>query len=236
MEGWTDLRLITIDLDDTVWPCAPVIREAEAAHYAWLAAQAPRLTAAHDAESLRSHRRELMRQRPEIAHDVTALRRTALQQLLIAHQYPAELADGALEVFRRARNRVEPYADVMPALQRLRRHYKLVSITNGNAEVHETALRDRFDHCLTAAEAGAAKPAPALFEQAMAWADAAPSESLHIGDDPYLDVEAARALGIEAVWINRDARPWPAELAPPRFEASDLHALEAWLGLSVDRE
>ncbi|NBC49027.1 MAG: HAD-IA family hydrolase [Gammaproteobacteria bacterium] len=233
MEAWTRLRLITIDLDDTVWPCAPVIREAEAAHYAWLAAQAPRLTAAHDTESLRSHRRELMRQQPEIAHDVTALRRTALQQLLVAHRYPAELADGAMEVFRRARNCVEPYADVIPALHRLRRHCQLVSITNGNAEVQETPLRDRFDRCLTAAEAGAAKPAPALFEQAMAWAEATPAESLHVGDDPFLDVEAARAIGIATVWVNRHARPWPAELEPPLVEVADLHALEAWLDLPV---
>jgi putative hydrolase of the HAD superfamily len=234
MSAWHHLRLITVDLDDTVWPCAPVIREAEAAHYAWLAAQAPRLTDAHDPDSLRAHRREVMAKRPEIAHDVTALRQAALQELLAAHRYPLDLADAALAVFRRARNCVEPYPDVLPVLQRLRRHCRLVSITNGNAEVHETPLRDLFDHSLTAAEAGAAKPAPALFERAMAWAGATATETLHIGDDPFLDIEAARNVGIKAVWINRDARPWPSELAPPVLEAPDLHRLESWLDLPVD--
>jgi putative hydrolase of the HAD superfamily len=231
MTAWHHLRLITIDLDDTVWPCAPVIRAAEEAHYAWLAVQAPRLTAQHDPHSLREHRHALRQQRPELAHDVTALRRTALQQLLEAHRYPLELADGAMEVFQRARNSVQPYADVLPVLGRLRRHCRLVSITNGNAEVHVTALRGAFDHSLSAAEVGAAKPDPALFEQALAWAGATAAESLHIGDDPFLDIEAARGLGFAAVWVNRAGRPWPLELSPPLQEVADLHGLEAWLAL-----
>lgn len=231
MSEWQHLRLITIDLDDTVWPCWPVIQQAEAAHYAWLAENAPRLTANHDLASLREHRRELTLNRPELAHDVTALRYTALRQLLSDHDYPDALADDAMEVFRRARNCVEPYADVLPALRRLRRHCRLVSVTNGNAEVHETPLNGVFDRCLTAAEAGAAKPEPAMFELAMAWAEAAPAQALHVGDDPLLDVEAARVLGLAAVWVNRDARPWPAELAPPLLEVADLHALEEWLSL-----
>jgi putative hydrolase of the HAD superfamily len=231
MSEWHHLRLITIDLDDTLWPCAPVIREAEVAHYAWLAEHAPRLTARHDLASLREHRRELMRARPELAHDVTALRRTALQALLTDHAYPEALADGAMEVFRRARNRVQPYSDVAPVLERLRRHCPLVSVTNGNAEVHETPLDGLFARCVTAAEAGAAKPAPAMFELAMDWAAAKPSESLHVGDDPFLDVEAARVVGCAAVWVNRDGRQWPAELAPPLLEIPDLNALEQWLAL-----
>ena len=49
-------RLITLDLDDTVWPCEPVIRAAELAMLDWLAGRAPRLTQAHDRVSLREHR------------------------------------------------------------------------------------------------------------------------------------------------------------------------------------
>lgn len=231
MTDWRHLRLITIDLDDTLWPCAPVIQAAEQAHYDWLAERAPRLTAAHDLSSLRSHRRALMRERPDIAHDVTAVRQVALQVLLNAHGYPATLADDAQAVFRQARNRVEPYPDVTPVLARLRRRCRLVSVTNGNAQVHETGLRDSFDRCLTAGEVGAAKPDPALFLEAMAWSGAAPSQTLHVGDDPYLDIQAARAVGIVAVWVNRHQQTWPAELEPPLFEVQDLHALERVLAL-----
>lgn len=229
------VRLITIDLDDTVWPCAPVIQAAETALYAWLAEQAPRLTERFDPDALRDHRRALMTERPEIAHDVTAVRLLSLRALLEGLDYDIALADTAMDLFRQHRNRVEPYADVAPVLARLRTRHRLVAVTNGNAEVHETPLRDAFHRSLTAAEAGAAKPDPALFELAMDWAGVGPAETLHVGDDPVRDVEAARQLGIAAVWVNRYGQPWPAELPPPLLAVEDLHGLARWLDAAPAR-
>jgi putative hydrolase of the HAD superfamily len=226
------VRLITIDLDDTVWPCAPVIEAAEAAMHAWLVAQAPRLTERFDAEALRAHRRALMTERPDIAHDVTQVRLLSLRALLAELDYDIALADAAMALFRRQRNLVEPYADVAPVLTRLRERHRLVAVTNGNADVHETPLRDAFHRALTAAEAGAAKPDPALFELAMDWAGVGPRETLHVGDDPVRDVEAARRLGIKAVWVNRDNQPWPEDLPPPLMAVDDLHGLARWLDAS----
>ncbi|MGD8207928.1 MAG: HAD family hydrolase [Thiohalocapsa sp.] len=223
------LRLLTIDLDDTVWPCAPVIREAEQALYAWLAAQTPRLTEAHDAASLREHRRALMQMRPDIAHDVTAVRLLAMRALMTEFGYPAALADEAMALFRSRRNQVQPYAEVAAALARLRRRYRLVAVTNGNAEVDETPLRGCFHRSLTAADAGAAKPDPALFRLAMDWAGVDAGQTLHVGDDPLRDVEAARRLGLHAVWVNRRGACWPAELAPPEHEVVDFGQLADWL-------
>lgn len=223
------VRLITIDLDDTVWPCAPVIQAAEQALLAWLGAQAPRLVERFDAAALREHRRALMTERPDIAHDVTQVRLLSLRALLAELDYDIALADAAMELFRRRRNRVEPYTDVPPVLARLRERHRLVAVTNGNADVHETPLRDAFHRALTAAEAGAAKPDPALFQLAMDWAGVGPAETLHVGDDPVRDVEAARRLGIKAVWVNRASQPWPEDLAPPQLTVDDLHGLARWL-------
>lgn len=224
-------RLIILDLDDTLWPCAPVIAAAEAALQQWLGEQAPRLAAAYDRDRLRAHRLDLMRAHPAIAHDLTRVRRDSLAVLLREFGYAEALADAALAKFREARNRVEPYPEVIPVLNRLRRAYQLVSVTNGNAQLAQTPLRDCFDRALTAAEAGAARPHPALFEQALAWAGVGPDASLHVGDDPLCDVEAARRFGITAVWMNRHRRPWPRDLPPPAHEVQDLHGLAAWLAV-----
>ncbi|MBK1732355.1 HAD family hydrolase [Thiococcus pfennigii] len=221
-------RLLTIDLDDTLWPCAPVIRAAEEALHAWLGRVAPRLTERHDIEDLRRQRRALMARRPDLAHDLSAVRREALAEQLLAHGYPAALADEGLALFRAERNRVTPYPDVLPALRALAGRVRLVSITNGNAEVAHSPLRGLFERSLTAAEAGAARPDPALFRLALDWAGVAPGQCLHLGDDPYLDVEAARACGLAAIWVNRTGRPWPAELAPPLAIVADLAALPRW--------
>ena len=229
----SQLRLITLDLDDTVWPCAPVIQAAELALLEWLGAQAPGLCEAHDQDSLREHRHRLMRARPEIAHDVTRVRRLSLAELLVQQGLALEraenLADEALTVFLDHRNRIEPYADSAPALRRLAARFHLVSITNGNSDPELTPLRGLFRHRVNAAEAGASKPDPAVFERALALAGCRVGECLHVGDEPYLDVEAARGLGIASVWVNRHGRSWPDELAPPIHTVTDLHQLADWL-------
>jgi len=221
--------LLTIDLDDTLWPCAPTLRRAEAELYAWLERTAPRLTAAWTQEAMRRHRRELMVSLPEIAHDLTAVRRHSLRELLAAHGYDAALADAAMARFLTYRNRVEPYADVIPALRVLGAEYPLVSVTNGNADVARTPLRRLFDFSLTAADVGARKPDPALFHGALRWSGVTPERALHLGDDPYRDVAAARRFGMTAIWINRGAGSWPAELEPPTGELRDLRPLQSWL-------
>lgn len=226
-------RLITLDLDDTVWPCEPVIGAAEVAMHDWLAERAPRLTTRYDRDSLRTHRLALMARRPEIAFDLCLIRRLSIATLLTELEYPADqanqLAEGALALFMDHRNRIEPFADSGPVLRRLAADYRLVSITNGNADPELTPLNGVFHHHVTAVRAGAAKPDPAVFALALELAGCTPDQCLHLGDEPYLDVEAARRLGIEAVWVNRSGRVWPDDLAPPTLTVTDLHQLADWL-------
>jgi len=223
------VRLLTIDLDDTLWPCFPTIHRAEDALYAWIAERAPGLARVHDQQSLRRHRKGVAEEVPEIAHDLTALRHASLSALLRDFGYDTELAEEAMSVFLRHRNQVKPYADVVPALHELKRHYRLVSVTNGNAAIARTPLRGLFDLSLTAADVGAQKPDPALFRGALKWAGVAPAQALHVGDHPLLDVEAARGFGMAAVWVNRDGQTWPQPLAPPALEVADLRQLGKWL-------
>lgn len=226
-------KLITLDLDETLWPCEPVIRAAERAVFDWLNASDPRICETEDAASLRARRARLMEERPEIAHDVTEVRRVSIELLLedLGHEpeSAAQLARGAMDVFLEFRNRIEPFADVEPALRALTQRFNLISLTNGNADPEQTALRGLFDHHVTAARAGAAKPDPGVFELALRLAECEADECLHLGDEPYLDVQAARGLGIEAVWVNRYARTWPDDLQPPVLEIADLRQLVDWL-------
>lgn len=232
----TRTKLITLDLDETLWPLQPTIADAEEALLGWLAGRAPALTRAHDLDSMRAHRRALMLERPEIAHDVTEVRRVSLARLLKAHGHPGaeaeDLAGEAMAIFSTHRNRVRPYPDTLGALHRLTPHFRLISVTNGNADPECTPLAGLFEHRVTAATAGAAKPSPALFRLALALADCSAPEGLHVGDEPLLDVEAARAVGMTAVWVNRGERDWPTGLAPPEHEVADLAQLVDWLGLS----
>ena len=219
------IHLICFDLDDTLWPCQPVIHAAEAECYAWLDRQAPRLTAKYSQQQLREHRIALGRARPEIAHDMTELRLSSLAILLRAEGYHVETAHRASDVFRAARNRVTPYAEVIDALQMLRARYTLVSVTNGNSQIEHTPLHASFDHSLSAADVGAAKPDPAIFHAASAHSGVPLEAFLHVGDDPLCDVHAARGLGLSTVWVNRNASDWPAGLVPADLEVTDISEL-----------
>ena len=73
-----------------------------------------------------------------------------------------------------------------------------------------------------AAAAGAAKPDARIFAHLRRAAGALPLEILHVGDDPLADVVGATQAGMQAVWLNRGARSWPAEFAPPPRTVSTL--------------
>ncbi len=208
-------RILSFDLDDTLWPIAPVIAQAERELYDWLQDRYPGAARGHSVESMRALRAGVAERFPQHGHDLTFLRRQALAEQFLASGHPEALADHALEVFFEARNRVEFYPDVRPALQRLRDRYRLFALSNGNADLERCGIAELFDGHITARAAGAAKPDARIFARLLAEAGAAAHEVLHVGDDPLADVVGAQRAGLHSVWLNREARAWPAQYAPP---------------------
>lgn len=230
---FSQIRVISFDLDDTLWPCRPVIQRAEQQLYDWLAEHAPEIPANYSIDAMRQHRLTFQHDNPDIAHDLTRVRQGALQQLMDVHGYPRSLVDQGTALFLEARNQVAPYPDVLPVLERLLVRYKLVSITNGNAEIDKTPLSNMFHRSFTAAEAGAARPDPALFKAVLDWSEMDPGSILHVGDDPVRDVEPARQLGLRTAWIKRGHRQWQEaeseNSSTPDVIVRDLHQLAALL-------
>lgn len=86
----------------------------------------------------------------------------------------------------------------------LRPHYGIHLITNGFAEVQglklaSSRIHHLFDVVLTSEQAGARKPAAAIFHHALRSAKAEVHESLMIGDNAQADIAGARAVGIDQV-------------------------------------
>jgi FMN hydrolase / 5-amino-6-(5-phospho-D-ribitylamino)uracil phosphatase len=215
-------RVISLDLDDTLWPVAPVLASAEAVLLDWLKARYPRAARGHTIESMRARRARIALRYPERSHDLTFLRRHSLARQFAAAGYAESLCDDAMEVFLEARNRVELYDDVRPSLTRLRAAYRLYAVSNGNADLQRCGIGDLFDGHVTAISAGAAKPDARIFAALAEMAGVSPEKVLHVGDDPLADVVGARQAGMQAVWLNRDSRTWPVTLAPPTRTISTL--------------
>ena len=104
--------------------------------------------------------------------------------------------------------RFNAYPDVEPALRALRaRGLALVAISNWDVSLHEqlvaTGLSPLLDAAISSAEAGVAKPDPAIFARALGLVGVPPEAALHAGDDVGADVEGARAAGLRAVLVDR---------------------------------
>lgn len=223
------IRAITLDLDDTLWPIQPVIERAEGRLREWLGEQYPLVVSRFTEEAARALRDAVARDFLERAHDFAFLRRETLRRMGEQAGYDSMDVEAAAAAFDAARNEVELFPDVRPALSALRRHYRLVAVTNGTACLERIGIGDLFDGYVNACAAGVAKPARRIFEAAVAVAGATPGETLHVGDQPHTDVEGARAAGLATAWINRERRRWPGELAVPDTVVLDLHELDALL-------
>jgi len=68
-----------------------------------------------------------------------------------------------------------------------------VIVTNGGAaqrdKLQRAGLADVVEQVVVSGELGIAKPAPGIFERALAWSEAAPGACLFVGDDPIDSLE-----------------------------------------------
>jgi putative hydrolase of the HAD superfamily len=223
----SDVRAIAFDLDNTLWDVEPVLERAEQRLAAWLQQHCPRMTLSR--AEMRAAREQLARSEPHNAHDVSYLRVAVLAAHAREHGYDERLAAQAFEVFLAARNEVDIFPDVAPALARLGRRYALASLSNGNADLARIGLEDTFAVSLNARQIGAAKPERRCFER-LAQELLLPTAAIaYVGDDPQLDVAAAQAAGLRTIWMNRRALPWPDDLPPADLVVSDCVQLAAAL-------
>jgi putative hydrolase of the HAD superfamily len=223
----SDIRAIAFDLDNTLWDVEPVLERAEQCLAAWLQEHCPRLALSR--EQMRAAREQLARREPHNAHDLSYLRVATLTAHAREHGYDERVALDAFEVFLAARNVVEIFPDVAPALARLRPRYALASLSNGNADLARIGLDHIFNVSLNARQIGAAKPHPRCFERLARELALDPGAIAYVGDDPQLDVAAARAAGLRTVWMNRRALAWPQELPPADLTVRDCAQLAAVL-------
>jgi HAD superfamily hydrolase (TIGR01509 family) len=221
-----DPLVLSFDLDDTLWPVEPVMLAAEAAMLAWLREYHPLIMHGQDRASLRATRARIAQQFPDRSHDMTFLRHRALAEMFAAAGQPTAHADEAFEVFYAARNRVTLYDEVENSLKRLSGRYRLFALSNGNADLKRCGIAHWFEGHITAISAGAAKPDIRIFTHLLDAARVQAAQVLHIGDDPHLDVTGATQAGMQAVWLNRDAKSWPAQLPPPSRTIMSLEEID----------
>ena len=227
------IKLITFDLDHTLWNPDAALQRGETESYAWLAAQHPAFGEQFPVAAFVEMRVQLREKLPELQHRVSEIRRVAfrnaLQETGMTTDAAHNLAEQAFDVFWRARQRVTIFDDTPALLQQLSERYALGAISNGNACLNAVGLADYFQFHFAADDFLNAKPAPDMFITALERARVAPHEALHIGDHPVDDMQGAQAVGMKTLWVNFAGAPWSLKTAAPDFTVTSLPAILAAL-------
>jgi 2-haloalkanoic acid dehalogenase type II len=114
------------------------------------------------------------------------------------------------------------FPDSADALARLKRHYRLIILSNidrASFAASNRRLGVEFDAIVTAEDIGSYKPNPANFDALLAHLDelgVPRSRLLHVAQSLFHDHVPAKAKGLPTVWINRrkDRAGWGATPAP----------------------
>ncbi|TWH16180.1 putative hydrolase of the HAD superfamily [Pseudoxanthomonas taiwanensis J19] len=223
------VRAITLDLDDTLWPFAPIGARIDQVLHEWMLQHSPATAAMFPVEAMRELRERSFRDNPHLHHDLSALRRLTIAEALQASGASMDLLEPAYEVFYAARNQVECYPDAIGTLARISARVPVAAVSNGNADLERIGLMQHFAFQLGSRDHGYAKPHPSIFHAACQRLGCGHGEVLHVGDHVEMDVAGAARAGLRTCWINRTGAAWSHPELEPDLEFDTLTALADWL-------
>ncbi len=233
------VRAITLDLDDTLWPFAPIGARIEERLHAFFLEHSPATAERFPIPRMRTLRGQVHAENLHLHHDLSALRRLAIERALRETGGDPVLAEAAHALFHRERNRVDFYPDALEGLRRLAARVPVVAVTNGNADLEAIGIAHLFAGQTSALMHGRPKPHASIFLAACDGHGCAPGDVLHVGDDIELDVLGARRAGLRTCWIHRGDKPegdsrWPEHEPAPDLQFDSLVALAEWLDAHID--
>ena len=211
------IKLITFDLDNTLWNADPVLINAEKVLYRWLQENCSQMASRYSIEAMRDYKTAIAVETPDLLHRVSALRLEALRRAMLDAGYGEGVAEQqakqAFDVFHAARQKVTLFDHADRLLEGLSQRYQLAALTNGNADVSIIGLDRYFNFALSADDIGKQKPHPDIFLAALERAEVSANEVIHIGDHPEQDIVGAYQAGLHTIWVNFDEKPWSSNLA-----------------------
>lgn len=123
---------------------------------------------------------------------------------------------------------LRPFDDCLPGLERLKRRFRLVVLSNGEREFLEHLVANRirfdFDDILSVQEVGAFKPHPAVYRFAARRTGAEPHEIMLVSSNSF-DILGARSCGQRGAWVERYGLPFEETPYQPDVVVKDFGEL-----------
>ncbi|EGQ8232922.1 HAD-IA family hydrolase [Vibrio parahaemolyticus] len=232
------LKAIFFDMDETLCGTSQADKAAGQKFAAWIQQTYPQVSdpQAFLQRYLQGVYKKLNAEFPQLVAllpDENAFRCGLIQTILAENgiHIDAEQAQQAQHYFDSARmGAFTFFPGVKEMLTDLRKHYKLVVITNGpifsqHPKLKATQMDEWVDHIIVGGEEPEEKPAASIFQKALNLVDVKPEETLHIGDSLAADIAGANNMGILSVWVNATGASNPTEITP-NFEIRETVELK----------
>ena len=216
------IKLITFDLDDTVWPNHKVIVDAEKALWSFLMIKVPQVKDQLNEDNINRIRVDLVEKDNSLKFNLTKFRKEVVKALLLElgldENEAIYYSNESFNEFFKVRNKVQLYKDAKTILERLHRKVLIGSLSNGNADLEIIGINSFFDFSVNSKDVGSYKPSPPHFLKALEVASCDADEAIHVGDCPVNDVGGARNCNINAIWFNCEKNKWD-EIFPCDLQA-----------------
>lgn len=227
------LRVLSFDLDDTLWSGKHVILQAEKAMLDWMKVHTPKILDMYSVDQLRQQKMQFIKRNPTLKNSLSQARQIFLFELFSEYNYSdaQEKSVACFNAFYLARQNVTLFSNVLSTLETLKKHYRLISITNGNADIELTGLGQYFELSYNAEDFENPKPHSDIFLAALNQVNIKPSECLHIGDHPNHDMLGAYQVGMSTCWLKDGSRAWDQ---PFKADIEITHISDLIPGLNIN--
>ncbi|MXX25875.1 MAG: haloacid dehalogenase type II [Caldilineaceae bacterium SB0668_bin_21] len=139
-----------------------------------------------------------------------------------------EPTEGRIQELMAAWPGLLPFPEVVPALERLRKRYRLVVLSNGDPHfldhLVEKQVEFTFDDVISATGNGAFKPHPGVYRRAAHLLGLEVNECLMVSANAF-DCVGARACGFQAVYVDRYKMPVEDTPFQPALTVEDFTQL-----------
>ena len=228
------LRVLTFDLDDTLFPCGAVVARANAALLDGFVAHGVTLSSA---ETI-TERIRMVRSQSPVKLTYSAMRRRAIASILASATDAAEDSEAIVtqsgmlfDVWLAARHQAAEELLYDGAVEAIREcvsaHPNAIvgAVTNGRGDPMYMPMLKSLFHFTVSGEDDEVfpdrKPSPAIYSHALERAASACQAELaadgatealaaswvHVGDCLVNDVDASKAVGAKTIWLDLDADP-----------------------------
>ena len=191
------IKVISFDLDNTLYDNSPVIALAEKKSQEYLALEFRKQNQIYDINVFKEIRQTLFESNNIAFDNLTYLREECLRRVCSELQKAESIVQQATAIFIDLRQQAIIPKEIIRMIESLSERYTLVSITNGNCEASNLAVGKYFKENYSPQQGHRAKPHTAMYQKVLDNFQIDAEQLLHIGDEEKSDGLGAKNIGCQ---------------------------------------